>query len=169
MTGAPSLGYLARMPVVEHVLFVAAPLEHVFACALRPDLPPVLACGGRLLGMKDGSPYPVQLPTGAVRAFESRLFWVPRPATMRTTEVAPFRWIREHRTSGPLRVFQHERYFEAVAGGTRILDMVAFRARWGVLGRAIDLAIVYGRVRRSLERQCETLRTSAEAGASPPA
>ncbi|MCE9636003.1 MAG: hypothetical protein K8T90_09875 [Planctomycetes bacterium] len=157
------------MPVVEHVAFIAAPLEHVFACARRPDLPPVLACGGRLLGMKDGSPTPPLLAIGDVRVFQSRLFWFPRRATMRMTEITPSRWIREHRTSGPLRVFQHERYFEAVAGGTRILDMVAFRARYGPVGRFIDFAIVYGRIQRSLVRQCEALRVSAEPAAPSPA
>lgn len=157
------------MPVVERVTHIAAPLDRVFVCALRPDLPPVLACGGRLIDVKPGArasdPSPVgdRVRAGDVKTFETRVLWVRRRAVMRVTEIEPNRWIREHCTAGPLRVFQHERFFEPVAGGTRVLDVVAFRAPFGPIGRLLERTPLFGRVERWLGHQIEALRTAAEA------
>lgn len=148
------------MPVVEHVTLVAAPLARVFDCARSLDLPPVVALDGRRVA---GPERPL-LEKGDERTWARGL--LRRRIVLRTSGFETGRWLREQRVAGAFRVYHHDRYFEAVANGTRVHDMLAFRVGMGPLGRVMERLFVYASIRESLERQCEALRESAEGAAA---
>ena len=153
------------MPVVEHVTLVAAPLARVFDCARALDLPPVIAlASGGEPGRRVAGPDRPLLEKGDERTWTRGAF--RRSIVLRTAGCDAGRWLREQRVRGPFHIYHHDRYFEAVAGGTRVHDMLAFRVGMGPLGRVLERLFVYRRMREALARQCEVLRAAAEGAAA---
>src|SRR4051794_1131705 len=62
----------------------------------------------------------------------------------------PLRFVDEQR-SGPFKSFRHEHVFEAVEHGTRLLDRVEFEAPFGLVGRAVERAVLARYMRRLID------------------
>ncbi len=126
--------------------WIPRPLDEVFsffcdARNLEELTPPWL--GFRIL-----TAGPISLAAGATIRY--RLAWHGLPVTW-TTQIRrwdpPFRFI-DAQLRGPYQLWHHTHRFEAHAGGTRMTDVVRYRLRFGVIGRAVHAL----KVRRDVER-----------------
>lgn len=85
--------------------------------------------------------------------------------TSQVTELeAPHRFVDEQ-VRGPFARFRHEHTFTAVAGGTRMVDEIVFRAPLGVLGRIAESLVLRRHLRRLIAERNRSL--AAEAVAAP--
>jgi ligand-binding SRPBCC domain-containing protein len=129
----------------EHLhreLVVAASLGETFAffadaANLQRLTPPWLHFAIR-------TPMPVRMRTGLEIAYRISLYGLPIPWRSRIDVYEPAVWFVDRQIVGPYRWWRHEHRFEAVRGGTRVVDHVEYAPRAGWLSRAL--------VRRDLER-----------------
>lgn len=93
------------------------------------------------------TPEPIRMFRGA--KIDYRLRWHGLPLRWETEIVNwnPPRQFEDLQRKGPYRLWHHTHRFEAVAGGTRILDEVRYQLPFGVLGRLVHALSV----RRNVE------------------
>ncbi len=121
-------------------------LGEVFPFFERPEN--LAAITPRWLAFSILTPSPVPMHVDARIDYRLSLFGIP------------FRWrtrIERHETgrgfvdvqgSGPFALWRHTHQFEAVPGGTRVVDVVEFRAPLGHLGSLAHAAFLDSLVRR---------------------
>jgi ligand-binding SRPBCC domain-containing protein len=73
----------------------------------------------------------------------------------------PTRFV-DRQLRGPFAAFRHEHRFEPDASGTRMLDVVEFRAPLGPLGRVVE-PVLRRHLRRAIEERNVHVRLAAEA------
>jgi ligand-binding SRPBCC domain-containing protein len=144
----------------EHEVLVAAPPERVFALALDIDqhLASMSETGERAVaGVTTG-----QIGLGEQVTWKGTHFHVPFTMTSRVTELdRPHRFVDEQ-VRGPFRRWYHEHVFEAVAGGTRMLDRVRFDAPLGPIGRVVEHLLLARYLHDLITHRAEHLRRTAE-------
>jgi ligand-binding SRPBCC domain-containing protein len=85
--------------------------------------------------------------------WRARHFGVPLTMTSRVTEMeAPARFVDEQ-VRGPFRSFRHVHEFTSDAGGTVMVDKVAFTAPFGPLGRLIEKLVLARYLRKLIEER----------------
>jgi ligand-binding SRPBCC domain-containing protein len=140
---------------------IAAPIERVFDLARSIDFHQrsmahmgEQAVAGRtsgLIGLGE---------TVTWRARHLRRTW---SLTSRITAFEPPTRFVDEQVSGPFAWFRHEHRFEAVPGGTRVIDDWEHAAPFGPIGKIVD-ALVLGRLlRRLLAQRNAALVREAEA------
>jgi ligand-binding SRPBCC domain-containing protein len=72
----------------------------------------------------------------------------------------PDRFVDEQ-VAGPLASWRHEHRFEAIAGGTRMIDDWEHAAPFDVIGRIVDALVLERRMRLLLETRNEALARAA--------
>lgn len=82
--------------------------------------------------------------------------------TSRITRFEPPRYFRDEMVRGPFKRFEHDHFFDAVAEGTLMRDIVDFEAPWGLVGRLTEKLVLERHLRSFLERRAWELRRAAE-------
>jgi ligand-binding SRPBCC domain-containing protein len=90
------------------------------------------------------TPMPVEMRAGREIAYRISLYGLPMPWRSRIDVWEPGVCFVDRQLVGPYRWWRHEHRFEAVPGGTRVIDHVDYAPRLGWLSGAL--------VRRDLQR-----------------
>jgi ligand-binding SRPBCC domain-containing protein len=151
------------MPRVEVVTTVRAAPERCFDCARDLDLharsmahTSERAVAGRTTGL---------IGPGEEVTWRARHFGLVLEHVARISVYDRPRHFRDEMVRGAFARFVHDHHFEPVPGGTRMRDVLEFRAPWGPLGRLADHLVLAGYLERLLRRRNEAVRAAAEAGA----
>ena len=97
--------------------------------------------------------------------WEARHFGVLHQHTSRITAYDRPRHFRDSMVSGRFSSFEHDHFFEPVAGGfTRMRDVLVFQSPLGPLGWLVDRLFLTRYLRRLLESRNAAIRAAAEAG-----
>ena len=89
---------------------------------------------------------------GIVQDFTSRITAFDRP-----------RHFRDEMVRGAFRRVVHDHHFEALAGGTRMVDVFDFAAPWGLLGTFAERLFLTAYLASFLETRAAVLKRLAEA------
>lgn len=148
------------MPVLELVTHVAAPPERVFDCSRDVGLHvrSLASTGERVVGgRREGL-----LGPGDEVTWEARHLLLRHRMTVRIVMYERPRWFRDQMVRGPFAVFHHDHYFEPSRDGTRMTDVITFRAPLGWLGNVVAHLVVGPHLRKLLEERNEVLRRECE-------
>jgi ligand-binding SRPBCC domain-containing protein len=96
------------------------------------------------LNFRIRTPRPLEMREGAILDYRIRLHGVPIPWRTRIDVWEPGVRFVDRQVSGPYRWWRHEHRFEAVDGGTRVVDHVEYLPRVAWLSQRL--------VRRDVER-----------------
>lgn len=94
--------------------------------------------------------------------WQGRHFGFVLEHTARITAFDRPRHFRDEMIRGRFQTFVHDHYFEAVAGGTRMRDVVVFGSPFGALGRLVDALLLRRYLVRLLEGRGEVIRSAAQ-------
>lgn len=83
------------------------------------------------------TPMPVAMQTGLEIEYRISLYGLPLPWRSRIDVWQPGVCFVDRQVAGPYRWWRHEHRFEAVAGGTRVIDRVDYAPRVGWLSGAL--------------------------------
>ena len=140
---------------------IAAPIDLVFDLARDIDfhqrsMAPTgeRAVGGRTSGL---------IGSGETVTWRARHLGLSWTLTSRITAFEPPVRFVDEQLSGPFAWFRHEHRFEAVPGGTRMIDDWQHAAPFGPIGRVADALILGPRLRRLLAERNDALAREAEA------
>jgi ligand-binding SRPBCC domain-containing protein len=140
---------------------IAAPIEVCFDLARDIDF------HARSLG--DTDERAVAGRTSGLIGLGESVTWEARHLGVRqrlTSEVTVFErptWFRDVMTRGAFQAFGHDHRFEVEAGGTVMIDEVAFRSPLGPLGWLVDVLFMTGYLQRMLEGRARAIKMEAEA------
>jgi ligand-binding SRPBCC domain-containing protein len=99
---------------------------------------------------------------GETVTLRARHFRIPFTMTSKVTVLErPHRFVDEQ-VRGPFRSFRHEHLFDAVTGGTRMVDRVRFDAPLGPIGRLAERAVLAGYLERLIALRGDHLKAAAE-------
>lgn len=89
-------------------------------------------------------------------------FRVPFTMTSKVTALErPHRFVDEQ-VRGPFRSFHHEHVFQAVDGGTRMVDRVRFDAPFGLIGQLAEGAMLSSYLSKLIATRATYLKAEAE-------
>ena len=126
--------------------FIARPLEEVFAFFSQPEN--LERITPKKLGFNIITPKPIEMRAGALIDYTVRTLGVPLRWTTLIAEYDPPRKFVDAQLRGPYSFWHHTHRFEAVEGGTLIMDEVRYGLPFGPLGRLAHALVV----RRELEK-----------------
>jgi ligand-binding SRPBCC domain-containing protein len=142
---------------------IAAPVQRCFDAARDLDLhvrsmgpTGERAVAGRTSGL---------IELGESVTWEARHLGVRQRLTSLITAMDRPRHFRDEMTAGAFGELAHDHWFEAVNGGTRMIDEVRFRSPYGLLGRLVDWAFMARYLRRLIERRNLVIKREAEQAA----
>lgn len=143
----------------ETVTQIAAPPERVFDLSLRVDLHTgsMTRYQERVLGSA-----PERLTLGDTVTWRAWHLGLPWTMSSRISACEPPTRFVDEQVSGPFAAFRHEHRFEAHHGGTRMIDVVEFRAPGGLVGRLAERVVLARRLRRLIDERNAHLRAVAE-------
>ena len=149
-----------RVPRIEIVTDVAAPIERVFDFARSIDVHQESqtrhgekAVAGRMSGL---------IEAGETVTWEATHFGVRQRLASRIDAMTKPVHFRDSMISGAFACFVHDHHFEEIPGGTRMTDVFDYTAPLGVLGRLADVLFLERYMRRLLEERNEVIRSLAE-------
>jgi len=87
---------------------------------------------------------------------------VTQDFTSRITAFDPPVLFRDEMVRGAFASLVHDHTFTAIAGGTRMVDVVVYRAPFGPLGRLAEVTLLTAYLRRFLIARAEFLKRAAE-------
>jgi ligand-binding SRPBCC domain-containing protein len=117
------------------------------------------AIGGRTSGL---------IGLGESVTWRARYLGLTWRLTSRITEFEPPRRFVDEQAGGPFASFRHEHRFELMPGGTLMIDDWQHAPPLGFVGKAIDVLLLGGLLRRQLQMRNAALAREAEAAASRP-
>ena len=139
---------------------IAAPIERVFDLARNIDFHQrsmahtnERAVGGRTSGL---------IGLGETVTWRARHLGRTWSLTSRITAFEPPTRFVDEQASGPFASFRHEHRFQAVSGGTRMIDNWEHRAPFGIIGRIVDRLVLGPLLRRLLVSRSSALAREAE-------
>jgi ligand-binding SRPBCC domain-containing protein len=94
--------------------------------------------------------------------WEARHFGVKQRLTSRVTRCEPPCLFEDIQVHGAFASFKHVHRFEAIAGGTRMIDEFDYRSPLGPLGRLADALFLERYMRDLLLDRASFLKTAAE-------
>lgn len=139
--------------------WIAAPRQRVFELSLRVDLHT-----GSMTRYRErvvGTP-PERLDLGDTVTWRARHWGLPWTLSSRISACEPPARFVDEQVRGPFASFRHEHRFEERDGGTRMFDVVEFRAPGGALGRLVESLVLERRVARLIDERNAHLRAAAE-------
>lgn len=143
----------------ERVTLIDAPRARVFDLSLRVDLH--TGSMSRYRERVVGEP-PERLAMGDTVTWRAWHMGLPWTMTSRIIACVPPAHFVDEQTRGPFAAFRHAHHFEECDGGTRMTDVVEFRAPGGPLGRLAERLILDRRLRRLIDERNSRLRAVAE-------
>jgi ligand-binding SRPBCC domain-containing protein len=102
------------------------------------------------------------LELGDEVTWEARHFGFRQRLTARITQMKSPTVFADDQVSGAFRSFRHVHRFDAVPGGTLVVDDFTYRLPLGWIGLVVDLLLVRGYMRTLLRRRAAFLRHLAE-------
>jgi len=139
---------------------IRAPIERVFDLARDIDLhqrsmahTDERAVGGRTTG---------RIGAGETVTWSARHLGLRWSLTSRITGFDPPRLFVDEQQAGPFAWFRHEHRFEAVPGGTLMVDDWRHAAPFGVLGRVVDRVVLGRLLTRLLAQRSAAIAREAE-------
>jgi ligand-binding SRPBCC domain-containing protein len=143
---------------------IAAPIETVFDLARDLDFhmrsmahTTARAVGGRTSG---------RIELGETVTWQARHLGRTWSLTSEIVELeAPTRFV-DRQTAGPFAWFRHVHRFEAIPGGTRMIDDWEHASPFGLVGRIADRLVLVPLLTRLLERRNAELAREAASGVS---
>lgn len=124
---------------------VAKPLTEVFAFFERPEN--LARITPESLGFVIVTPTPIEMKAGALIEYTIKVMGLRTRWTTLISEYDPPHKFVDEQLRGPYRLWHHTHSFEAVRGGTKIVDDVRYALPFGVFGRIAHALLV----RRDLE------------------
>ena len=148
------------MVTIEVEMFIAAPPERVFDLSRSVDLHKRAsgdtgeeAVGGRTSGLME---------LGETVTWRARHFGVWQQLTSRISGYDRPRWFRDEMIHGAFATLEHDHWFDAENGGTRMRDRFVFEAPFGVLGRFAERLFLRSYMTRLLRVRNDALKRVAE-------
>jgi ligand-binding SRPBCC domain-containing protein len=146
---------------IEVETLVAATPEVVFDLSLDMDVHQASLPGSHeraIAGVTTGL-----IGLGESVTLRARHFGVPFTMTSRVTEFDRPRRFVDRQVRGPFRSWVHEHaYVARPGGGTVMTDRIDFEAPAGLLGRAVEAAVLARYMRRLIEGRGAYLKAEAE-------
>jgi ligand-binding SRPBCC domain-containing protein len=102
------------------------------------------------------------LGRGDVVTWEATHLGVRRRLTSKITQFDPPRSFEDEQIAGPFASFWHRHEFKAEDGATVMIDLVRYRAPFGVMGTLLEMIFLDRYLRRLLERRAAHLCRLAE-------
>lgn len=99
---------------------------------------------------------------GEAVTWEARHLGIRQRLTVRITEFDPPRLFRDRQVRGPFRSFDHLHQFDAIEGGTLMIDVLDFAAPVWLIGPVIERLVLARHLRRLLTGRGEALRIEAQ-------
>jgi ligand-binding SRPBCC domain-containing protein len=140
---------------------ICAPMGRCFDLARSVEVHALSAgsTGERIVGGRGSG----LLERGEEVTFEGRHLGVRQRLTGRISAFDRPRFFRDCMVRGAFRSLEHDHVFEALSDGeTRMTDAVRFAAPLGVLGWAVERAILAGHLRRFVMRRGQVIKAIAE-------
>lgn len=154
------------MQIVTVDTWIDAPMDVCFDAARDLDLhmqsvahTGEMAVGGRTSG---------RIEMGEEVTWRARHFCVTQHFTSRITAFDRPRYFQDTMQRGAFRTFVHDHFFIPERGGTRMRDVLAFRAPLGILGRLAEKLVLARYLERLLTVRNATIRQAAERTARDP-
>lgn len=140
--------------------WIAAPPDRCFDAARDLDLHTKSlahtrerAVAGRLTGL---------IEMGEEVTWRGRHFGVTQHFTSRITAFDRPRHFRDEMQRGAFRTFVHDHYFEPARGGTTMIDLLAFSAPLGILGRIAERLFLRRYLEQLLRDRAAAIKASLE-------
>jgi len=148
------------MPVIQLVTRIHAPISLCFDLARDIELHIKSTKGTderAIAGVTSGL-----IGVGEEVTWEATHFGVRQQLTSRIIAFDSPNHFRDSQVSGPFRRFDHDHFFHSESTGTVMRDVFDFESPFGWLGRAIDLCILRGYMKKLLEHRAEVIKATAE-------
>jgi ligand-binding SRPBCC domain-containing protein len=94
--------------------------------------------------------------------WRARHFGIPWRMTSRITAMERPGFFQDRMVRGPFAVFEHDHFFEADGGGTRMRDELRFEAPLGPIGRVVSARAILPHLTRFLVERNAILKRVAE-------
>ena len=144
----------------ERDTFIAAPVERVFDLSLSIDL--------HLGSMTESRERAVAGVRAGKIGLDEEVTWrawhfgLPWRMTVRITALEPLESFVDEQVRGPFAWYRHEHRYEAVEGGTRMIDHVGFGSPFGPLGRLAERIVIARHVEKLIDDRNDYLAATAE-------
>ncbi|TMD67294.1 MAG: SRPBCC family protein [Chloroflexi bacterium] len=151
------------MPVIRIETRIAATPERCFDLARDVDLHQRSAAASSeraIAGVTSG-----KMGLGDTVTWRATHFGVPLRLSSRITEFDPPRRFVDEMVEGPFRRLRHVHAFEAIPGGTLMVDVFDYASPLGILGAVADALVLRRYLQHFLERRSAFLKRVAEATA----
>ena len=151
------------MPVIRIETRIAATPERCFDLARDVDLHQRSAAASSeraIAGVTSG-----KMGLGDTVTWRATHFGVPLRLSSRITEFDPPRRFVDEMVEGPFRRLRHVHTFEAIPGGTVMVDVFQYASPLGILGAVADALVLRRYLQHFLERRNAFLKRVAEATA----
>jgi ligand-binding SRPBCC domain-containing protein len=145
--------------VFETSVHIDAPVAEVFALSLSTELHvgSMSRYGERMVAGGTG-----QFNLGDVVTWRARPFGVHWTMTSRITELDEPHSFTDQQIRGPFAGFRHDHRFEPVGDGTLMIDRVAFRAPFGLLGWLVERLLLARYMKRLIMERNDFLKQTVE-------
>ena len=148
------------METIRIETWIAAPAERCFDAARDLDLhvqsmqhTDERAVAGRTSGL---------IELGEEVTWRARHFGITQHFTSRITAFDRPRYFQDAMQRGAFRSFVHDHYFVTEGNRTKMVDVVAFSAPLGILGRIAEKLVLRRYLTRLLEGRAAVIREAAE-------
>ncbi|HXH94819.1 MAG TPA: SRPBCC family protein [Thermoanaerobaculia bacterium] len=146
------------MPTITIETLLPAPPERCFDASRDLDLHVTSmketaekAVAGRTSGL---------IELGEQVTWEARHFGVRQRFTSKITAFDRPAYFQDSMVKGAFHSFVHDHYFEAVDGGTKMIDVLTFASPLGFIGAIVDRLVMSGYLRRMLIARNDALMTA---------
>lgn len=140
--------------------WIEAPIERCFDAARDLDLhmksvahTNERAVAGRTSGL---------IGAGEEVTWRARHFGIIQHFTSRITQFDPPRYFQDVMQRGAFQSFVHDHYFDSENDRTRMVDVLAFSAPLGILGRIAEALVLRRYLERLLKMRARVIKEAAE-------
>ena len=122
---------IGRLQTLRMDTIVPVPVTQTFA--FFADAANLERLTPRWINFRILTPRPIAMHEGAVIDYRMALYGLPMPWRTRIDSWEPGVRFVDRQIAGPYRWWRHEHLFEAVDGGTRIIDLVEYAPRAAII------------------------------------
>lgn len=150
------------MPVIEIETRIDAPIETVFDLARSIDLHVQSTAQTNEKAVAGCTTGVISL--GESVTWEATHFGVKQKLATQVVQFDRPRHFRDSMVSGAFKRFDHDHYFESVAGQTLMQDTFDYTSPFGILGRIADFVFLKRYMTRLLRTRNGVIKSVAESG-----
>ena len=152
------------MPQIVVKTFIRAPIETVFDAARDAELHTRTTkhTRERIVAGRDEGLFEL----GDEVTFEATHFFVRQRLSARIVEMQPPLRFTDEMLSGAFQSLRHVHLFEDVENGTRMTDVLVWKAPLGLLGCVADRLFLVRYMKRFIQRRNRALKALVEAASS---